>query len=56
MKKDSLTTDQQNKLQQVLGYAFDLDSPDEHQATDALISQDREAQQLHQSLAQTLAP
>jgi hypothetical protein len=56
MKKEFLNNDQKKKLQQVLDYKFNLDSPHERKATQALISQDPQAKQLHQKLEQTLSP
>lgn len=56
MDKSSFNNDHKDKLQKVLDYQFNLDSPQDHQATEALISQDAQARKLHESLQQTLEP
>ena len=54
--KHSFNNSNKKTLQKILDYHFNLDSPDQRQATEALISQDPQARKLHQSLEQTLTP
>lgn len=56
MNKSSFNHDHKDKLQKVLDYQFNLDSPQDHQATESLISQDAQARKLQESLQKTLSP